>query len=94
MNSIISGSNEYTLCPFDIKYLDSNDQYASDAFVQTSIDNGSTWQNVGSEILTSSNWSSQSVDLSSVLGQSNVLISFHYNDLGNWAYAMALDTAA
>ena len=74
-----------------VKYLDYNDQYASDAFVQTSIDNGSTWQNVGSEILTSSNWSSQSVDLSSVLGQSNVLISFHYNDLGNWAYAMALD---
>ena len=86
----LSNANSASL-NFDIKYLDSNDQYASDAFVQTSIDNGSTWQNVGSEILTSSNWSSQSVDLSSVLGQSNVLISFHYNDLGNWAYAMALD---
>jgi hypothetical protein len=86
----LSNANSASL-NFDIKYLDSNDQYASDAFVQTSIDNGSTWQNVGSEILTSSNWSSQSVDLSFVLGQSNVLISFHYNDLGNWAYAMALD---
>ncbi|SHH54910.1 trypsin-like peptidase domain-containing protein [Winogradskyella jejuensis] len=76
---------------FDIKYLDSNDQYASDAFVQTSIDNGATWQNIGGEIPSSSQWSSMSIDLTPLIGQSNVLISFLYNDLGNWAYAMALD---
>lgn len=41
---------------FDIKYLDSNDQYASDAFAQTSIDGGITWQTLGGEFVTYSNW--------------------------------------
>ncbi|ARV08641.1 hypothetical protein BTO05_02920 [Winogradskyella sp. PC-19] len=76
---------------FDIKYLDSNDQYASDLYVQTSIDNGVSWQNAGSEIPTFNNWGNMSVDLSSVIGQSNVLVSFLYNDLSNWSYALALD---
>ncbi|WP_299116613.1 trypsin-like peptidase domain-containing protein [uncultured Winogradskyella sp.] len=76
---------------FDIIYRDSNDQYASDAFVQTSIDNGATWQNAGNEIPSFNSWGSMSVDLSSVIGQPNVLISFLYDDLGNWAYGMALD---
>ncbi|WP_296321566.1 trypsin-like peptidase domain-containing protein [Winogradskyella sp.] len=76
---------------FDIIYLDSGDQYASDAFVQTSIDGGVTWQNVGSEIVTFNSWGSMNLDLASVVGESNVLLSFFYDDLGNWAYGMALD---
>lgn len=76
---------------FDIIYLDSNDQYASDAFVQTSINNGATWQNLGNELVTFNSWGSTTLDLSSLVGESNVLISFLYNDLGNWSYALAVD---
>ncbi|MBN2867655.1 MAG: trypsin-like peptidase domain-containing protein [Flavobacteriaceae bacterium] len=76
---------------FDIIYTDSNDQYASDSFVQASTDNGLTWQNVGSELISYSEWTNVDLDLSAYAGQSNVLISFLYNDLGNWAYGLAID---
>ena len=76
---------------FDIIYTDSNDQFASDSFIQASTDNGLTWQNVGPELISYSEWTNVDVDLSAYAGQSNVLISFLYNDLGNWAYGLAID---
>ncbi|WP_299889500.1 trypsin-like peptidase domain-containing protein [uncultured Lacinutrix sp.] len=76
---------------FDIVHTDSNDQYDSESYVQVSTDNGVTWNNVGSEIESTSGWENLNVDLSAYAGQSNIMISLLYNDLGNWAYGIAID---
>lgn len=76
---------------FDLIHRDSNDQFASDSYAQVSTDNGVTWQNVGDEFITYTTWTNLTIDLSAYAGQSNVMISFLYNDLGNWAYGLAID---
>ncbi|RAJ16269.1 trypsin-like peptidase domain-containing protein [Olleya aquimaris] len=76
---------------FDIIHTDSNNQYASDTYAQVSTDNGLTWVNLGNEFITYSTWTNLSLDLSAYTGQSSVMISFLYNDLGNWAYGFAID---
>ena len=62
------------------------------ATLEYSLDNGASWS-----ILTTIDgtddgaWDSQSVDLSSLCGNANVLIGFHYDDNGGWMFGWAID---
>ena len=62
------------------------------AALEYSLDNGSTWT-VLSEIngTEDGEWDAQSFDLSGLVGNSNVLIGFHYNDNGGWMFGWAID---
>jgi polyhydroxybutyrate depolymerase len=62
------------------------------ATLEYSLDNGSNWV-VLSEIIGSEDdaWDAQSFDLSSLAGNSSVLIAFHYNDNGGWMFGWAID---
>ena len=57
------------------------------ATLEYSLDNGLSWT-VFSEIIGTEDdaWDAQSFDLSSLAGNSNVLIAFHYNDNGGWMF--------
>ena len=62
------------------------------ATLEYSLDNGSTWTVVSEIIGTEDDaWDAQSFDLSSLSGNSNVLIAFHYNDNGGWMFGWAID---
>lgn len=76
---------------FDIMHTDSNNQYDSETFVQVSTDSGMTWNNIGTELSSTSGWQNLSLDITAYVGQPNVMISIFYNDLGNWAYGLAID---
>jgi hypothetical protein len=59
--------------------------------VQVSTDGGTTW-NTEYTVNTTNAWEDDVViDLSAYIGQSNVLISFFYDDGGAWAYAVGVD---
>ena len=58
--------------------------------IKTSIDGGTSWTDLET-IGDYAEWTTVSVDLSSVDGQSDVKIAFHYNDDGSWAYGWAID---
>ena len=62
------------------------------ATLEYSLDNGLSWT-VFSEIIGTEDdaWDAQSFDLSSLAGNSNVLIAFHYNDNGGWMFGWAID---
>jgi len=62
------------------------------ATLEYSLDNGITWT-VYSEITGTDDgaWDSQAFDLSSLSGNANVLIAFHYNDNGGWMFGWAID---
>jgi polyhydroxybutyrate depolymerase len=62
------------------------------ATIEYSLDDGSTWT-VLSAILGTDNqsWDSQSIDISSLSGNSNVLLAFHYFDDGEWLFGWAID---
>ena len=62
------------------------------ATIEYSTDGGSTWI-VLEEILGTDDgaWDTQSIDLSSLAGYSDVLIAFHYNDDGEWLFGWAID---
>ncbi|MFT4986665.1 MAG: polyhydroxybutyrate depolymerase [Flavobacteriales bacterium] len=63
-----------------------------DAFIEYSIDNGSTWT-VFQEIVGTEDdaWDMQSIDLTSLTGNSNLLLAFHYFDDGEWLFGWAID---
>lgn len=62
------------------------------ATIEYSTDGGSTWtileQILGTD---DADWDTQSIDLSSIAGNSNVLIAFHYYDDGEWLFGWAID---
>ncbi|MEO0468932.1 MAG: T9SS type A sorting domain-containing protein, partial [Bacteroidota bacterium] len=59
------------------------------AFVEISIDGGTTWDQYA--IPAAGTWNTYTLDLSSYAGNNNVLISFRYNDGNGWLYGVALD---
>lgn len=62
------------------------------ATLEYSLDNGSTWV-VLSEIIGTEDgdWDTQSFDLTSLIGNTNVILAFHYNDNGGWMFGWAID---
>ncbi len=77
---------------FDYRYIDDNSaSYNNDANVQVSTDGGSNWVTVGGDFLQNTGWGINTVDLSAYAGQNNIMISFFYSDLGNWAYGLSID---
>jgi len=58
--------------------------------IKASVDGGTTWTDI--ETLESSDaWTTITVDLSSVEGNADVKIAFHYNDNAIWGYGWAID---
>lgn len=62
------------------------------ATLEYSLNNGNTWT-VLSEINGTDDgaWDMQSFDLSSLAGNPNILLGFHYNDDGGWMFGWAID---
>ena len=62
------------------------------ATLEYSLNNGNTWT-VLSEINGTDDgvWDMQSVDLSSLAGNTNILLGFHYNDDDGWMFGWAID---
>ncbi|MGK0390636.1 MAG: polyhydroxybutyrate depolymerase [Maribacter sp.] len=62
------------------------------ATLEYSLDNGATWI-VLEEIIGTENdaWDEQNIDLSSLTGNSNVLLAFHYHDDNEWLFGWAID---
>ncbi len=62
------------------------------ATIEYSLNNGSTWTVlepiVGTE---DENWDIQTIDLSALVGNTNVLLAFHYFDDNNWLFGWAID---
>lgn len=61
-----------------------------EAYIQVSTNGGSTWTN----LLTLSgeaDWRTETIDLGAYVGQSNVMISFLYDDDGGWLFGAAID---
>ncbi|PZD79560.1 T9SS type A sorting domain-containing protein [Mesonia sp. K7] len=59
--------------------------------VEVSTDGGTTWT-VEQSISVQAGWrDNQTLDLSAYAGQSNVMISFLFNDATNWAYGVGID---
>lgn len=61
--------------------------------VEVSTDGGSNWTVINTISITNGSyaWQDLFVGLTSYLGQSNVLISFLYNDEGSWGTGLAID---
>ncbi|RMG83772.1 MAG: hypothetical protein D6707_00415, partial [Bacteroidetes bacterium] len=64
--------------------------YGSTGHIKISTDLGNTWTNVF-DVPASDKWETYNVDLSSYIGNNNVLINFHHNDNGQWATGFAVD---
>ena len=62
------------------------------ATVEYSVDGGASW-NVLQTIIGVNNglWDAQTVSLNALIGNSNVLIGFHYYDDFNWLFGWAID---
>jgi hypothetical protein len=62
------------------------------ANIEYSLDNGDSWD-VLEEIegTEDGEWDTQSIDLSSLAGNDNVLVAFRYNDDGEWLFGWAID---
>ena len=58
--------------------------------LKSTIDGGSTWSDIQT-FNTGTDWAPVEVDLSSLAGNSNVKLAFHYNDAGSWGYGWAID---
>jgi hypothetical protein len=90
--SALDLSNYYSAnISFDMNHTDSNDQYNSDSYVQVSTDNGANWSNLSNELPSTSGWENFNFDLSAYAGQTDVMVSILYSDMGNWAYGIAID---
>ncbi len=61
-----------------------------DGLISISIDNGVTWE-VLKDLSGNANWNTQKIDLTEFAGEASVLISFTYNDDGEWLYGFAID---
>ncbi|MDD2635183.1 MAG: Ig-like domain-containing protein [Bacteroidales bacterium] len=58
--------------------------------IKTSIDGGTTWNDL-TTIEQNAAWTTESISLSSVDGEADVKIAFHFNDGGSWGYGWAID---
>ena len=62
------------------------------ATIEYSLDNGVNWSILEEiEGTNDESWNSQIVDLSSLSGNGNVLLAFHYFDDNNWLFGWAID---
>ena len=62
------------------------------ATIEYSLDNGSSWDILEEiEGTEDDNWDAQTIDLSSLAGNTDVLIAFHYYDDGEWLFGWAID---
>ena len=62
------------------------------ATLEYSLDNGASWSILSTiEGAEEGVWDSQSIDLSSLCGNANVLLGFHYDDDGGWMFGWAID---
>ena len=63
-----------------------------DAFIEYSTNGGTSWtileEIVGTE---DESWDSQTIDLSSLAGEDDVLVAFHYYDDGEWLFGWGID---
>ena len=62
-----------------------------EAFVEYSTDGGNSWSVLMAVTGDANAWTSNSMDASSQLGGSNVLLAFRYQDNGGWLYGYAVD---
>lgn len=62
------------------------------ATIEYSLDDGMNWT-ILEEIIGTENdsWDAQTIDLSSLSGNANVLVAFHYFDDNNWLFGWAID---
>lgn len=58
--------------------------------IKTSIDGGTNWNDL-TAVAENTAWTTESIDLSSVEGEADVKIAFHFNDDGSWGYGWAID---
>jgi hypothetical protein len=77
---------------FDLYFWDATYGGApEDATVEASLDGGATWQ-IMATLKGADTWQKDyAVDLSSLAGNNNVLLAFHYNDGGGWLFGCAID---
>jgi trimeric autotransporter adhesin len=70
-----------------------DNQYGGIFTVEVSTDGGNNWTVISTLPTTNATyeWQDLDVNLTPYLGQSNVLISFLYNDEGEWALGLAID---
>ncbi|MEJ6599297.1 MAG: PHB depolymerase family esterase, partial [Crocinitomicaceae bacterium] len=62
------------------------------ATVEYSLDNGTTWTILQTIVgVDNDQWDAQSISLNSLVGNSNVMIGFHYFDDFNWLFGWAID---
>ena len=62
------------------------------ATIEYSLDNGVNWSILEEiEGTNDESWNSQIIDLSSLSGNGNVLLAFHYFDDNNWLFGWAID---
>ena len=62
------------------------------ATVEYSLDNGVTWAILQTIVgVDNDQWDAQTVSLNSLLGNSNVMLGFHYFDDNNWLFGWAID---
>jgi len=58
--------------------------------LRASIDGGTVWTDITTYPSVNS-WVAQETDLSSLAGEADVILRFHYNDGGSWGYGWAID---
>jgi polyhydroxybutyrate depolymerase len=86
-------ANEAVMLQFNAYYDGGTFEGATEvATIEYSLDGGEDW-NVLEEIEGSDNgsWEGYSVSLASLIGESDVLIAFRYNDNGGWVFGCAVD---
>ena len=62
----------------------------SKAYIKVSTDGGSSWENVDS-VASEEAWVTKTVNLSSYIGETDVIINFHHNDQGGDVLGYAID---
>lgn len=66
-------------------------EYGSQATIEISDDNGTTWTTLSTLAATNGEWAYKVIDLSVYAGQSGLKIAFRHNDTNNWASGFAID---
>jgi hypothetical protein len=90
----LSGYASGVYLQYDLVFAGGTYQGATEtAEIQYSLNGGTTWTQLGTIAGNTNNaWVTRAVLLPpAVLGQSNVMLAFKYNDGGGWLFAMALD---
>jgi hypothetical protein len=85
--------NEAVMLQFEAYYDGGTFEGATEvATIEFSLDEGSTWEVLETiEGSDDGEWNSHTVSLNQLLGESNALIAFRYNDNGGWVYGCAID---